>query len=71
MTRQFISLDKAIRLEQSIGFLSNFTIDNTNKDIEYVIGNSLEDVDEKYTKLFQKLIKINTQRQKLLNKFKL
>ncbi len=62
---EYLPIEKAIKLEESISFISNLTQPD---DKYYVIGNSVEekDRDVEKTELLQELLKINKRRQYLL-----
>lgn len=66
MEKKFIKIEKAIRLEDSIGFLSSYK--PTEGEIHH-IGSSLEDVDEKYTKLLRRLGELNLEKEEILKEF--
>lgn len=63
MKIKYLPLKKAKALEESIGWLSNYT---TPEDEEHMIGESLEQKDEISTTLLHELGRINLKRQELI-----
>lgn len=71
MTIEYIPLKKAIKLEEIIGWLSNYK--GSEDGILHLIGNSNkpEDMDVYYTKQLKRLGELNKERESILNTFKL
>lgn len=68
MKRQFLSLEKAIQLEEVGGILGQL---EPQDDLIFVIGTSEKEEDENipYTKLLQELIILNKRRREILEQF--
>lgn len=68
MKRQFLTLQKANKLERSTEFLSNI---EAVDDIEFVIGESEREEDEnsEFTEMLQELCELNKKRRKILEQF--
>lgn len=66
MKTKFLTLERARKLEETIGFLTHYT------PIEgevHVIGTTLEETDERFTQLLTRLGELNVEREKILKKF--
>ena len=71
MKTEYLTLERAIKLEESIGWLSNYK--GNEDDILHQIGksNKIEDMDVYYTKQLKRLGELNKERENILNTFKL
>ena len=67
MQNKFISLQRAIKLEESIHFLSNV---KREPGEVLLIGESLDDIDHHYSDLIQELAIYNQRREAIINEFK-
>lgn len=71
MKIEYLTSERAIKLEESIGWLSNYK--GSKEDTIHLIGNSNnpEDMNGYYTKQLKRLGKLNKERESILNTFKL
>ena len=67
MRPKFISKERASKLEEAIGWLSNYK--TPINEINF-IGNSLEDIDKELSKDLKELGDINIRRGELISKIK-
>lgn len=63
MEKKFLTLERVRKLEETIGFLTHYR--PTEGEV-HVIGTSLEEVDEKHTRLLKRLGELNVEREKIL-----
>lgn len=67
MEQQFIPHDRLKRLQENIGFLDNYKGPEI-KGVEYVVGDSLNEIDEELSAELGSLAMINRMREKAINK---
>lgn len=65
---KYISKERAKQLEESMGWLTNYT---TPKEEKHIVGESLDNKDEEYSKLLEELGQINLRKYEIIKKFML
>ena len=64
MNKKYIPIERLRRLHESINFLDNYK--PTEGEIHH-IGNNINDIDVKNTKLLQELGELNIRKEKIIN----
>lgn len=67
MKIKYISLEKAVMLQESISWLEN--LEKSNSEI-YVVGENLDNIDIKFTHLLHELIILNKRRDEIIDLFR-
>ncbi len=62
MEVKYISVDRAVALEESINFLSNYKGPDKGETHQIGISANVKDRNDKYTELLERLGKINNER---------